>query len=279
MILPRLRYEDMTWPQLAEAAKQDPVLVQPIGAIEQHGPHLAVKTDTMQVHAIAQMASERAAEQIPLLLLPTIHWGFSTIQMDMPESDHDRFPGTITLTADIMMRLCSEIAQSLSRARFRHLVFLNGHGGNYQPLMTAARTIRDQTGLVVAVTNYWTFPDDALIKSIIEEGTIRHAAEWETSMHMALDDDTVDYKALKTDEKAQNAIKVNTGFANRDELGGKMYAAKVFFAEKNVDFSSLGVVGNPTLASREKGDRLIKHYVEAISRFMVEFKSWEYGAI
>ena len=278
MILPKIRYEDMTWPQLQKAAKLDPVIVQPIGAIEAHGRHLPLSTDTMQVNNIAYLASQRAAEKIPLLLMPTVPWGFSSLQMDMP-APKDRFPGTITLSAQMLMNLCAEIAQSLVRAGFKRIFLLSGHGGNYQPLMTAARTIRDLTDAMVAAANYYLLCDAAKLCAIIEEGTLKHAAEWETALAMALDNENIDYRELKHDAKAVRAIKVKTKYASRDEMGGKLFSAKVFVAEKNPDFSSGGVVGNAPLATAEKGRRAVELHVNSVAEFLVEFKKWKYGAM
>ncbi|MPZ68044.1 MAG: hypothetical protein GEU71_00755 [Actinobacteria bacterium] len=279
-ILPNVRYEDMTWPDLKKAAEQDAVIVQPVGAIEQHGPHLPVSTDTMQVNNATFLACAEAAEQIPVLLAPTVHWGFSTIQMDIPNEDKDRYPGTLTLTAQLLMDLCVQLSQCFVRAGFKRILFVNGHGGNYQPLMTVARTIRDLTDAMVGVANYYGLVEvKDMLDVPLEEASIKHAGEWETSLALLWDADNVRMDQIKSEQRAINAIKVNSEYVSRDELGGKQYSTKAFVAEKNIDFSFEGVVGNPAQGSAEKGQKFADLHVASIVEFLLEFKKWEYGKL
>lgn len=279
-ILPKVRYEDMTWPNLKEAAERDAVIVQPVGAIEQHGPHLPVSTDTMQVNNAAYLACEQAAERIPVLLAPTIHWGFSTIQMDMPNKDTDRYPGTLTLTAQLLMDLCIQLSHCFVRAGFKRILFVNGHGGNYQPLMTVSRTIRDLTDAMVGVANYYGLVEvQDMLDVPLQEASIKHAGEWETSLGLHWDPNNISTENIKTEQRAVDAIKVNSGYVSRDELGGKQYSTKAFVAEKNIDFSYEGVVGNPAFGSAEKGKKFADLHVASIVEFLLEFSKWEYGKL
>lgn len=274
----KIRYEDLTWPQIQEAAKQNTIIVQPIAAIEQHGPHLPLSTDTCQTNAVAIRAVEMAAKEVPVLLAPTIPWGFSTLQMDLP-GDKDRYPGTLSIKTTTLMTLVGELCYCFVRAGFRRIILLNGHGGNYQPLQVAARDIRDVTGAIIAVAPFYTLAPTEEMLPFIEEGTIKHAAEWETSLMLAIDEKNVDKERIVRDPKAVHAVHVKTKYAARDELGGKQFGTKVMFAEKNVDYSINGVVGDPSLATKDKGEKLLEIHARSVKEFIVEFSTWEFGKI
>lgn len=157
---------------------------------------------------------------------------------------------------------------------------MNGHGANYQPLQTACRDIRDLTGALVAVANFYTLPDLEEMLKYVDEGTLKHAAEWDTSLLLALDEKNVDNSKIVKDEEMIRAIRVRTKYASRDEMGGRQFAAKVMVAEKNIDFSILGVVGDvgdPTLATKERGEKLVNLHAERLAEVLVDFSTWEYG--
>ena len=271
-------YDHLTWPEIKEMWDEDKVVVQMIGAIEQHGPHLPLCTDTAPKVEMLRRAVLKASEKVKVFMAPPIPWGYSTLQMDIP-GEVDRYPGTLTLSPETIFRLVNELCDGFVRANFRKILLLSCHGGNYQPLQVAARMIRDRHGskALVGVTHFASLPDKEKYLEILEEGTIKHAAEWETSLMLALHEDLVDKSKIKKDQAAINALKVKTRYASRDELGSRQFSAKVMIAEKNVDFSSQGVAGDATLASKEKGERIVDLMVNSLVELLLEFGGWEYG--
>jgi creatinine amidohydrolase len=274
----KIFYDHLTWPEIKEMWDDNKVVVQLIGAIEQHGPHLPLCTDIAPKVECARRAITKASEKIKVFMAPPVPWGYSTLQMDIP-GEVDRYPGSLTLTPELLMNLVCTLCDGFIRANFRKILLLNCHGGNYQPLQTAARMIRDKHGskALVAVTNYAGLPDTQKLMDILEEKTLKHAAEWETSLVLGTLEELVDKSRIKKDPAAMQAVKVKTRYASRDELGGKAFAAKVMVAEKNVDFSSQGVAGDATLASKEKGDRIVNLMVDSLVDLLLEFSTWEYG--
>ncbi len=274
----KILYRKLTSSEIQERAKKGAMIVLPIGSIEQHG-HLPVDTDALQVEEVAKRAIKIASEKIDILLAPPLYYGYTSITMDL-DKPLDKFPGSITLKPETFIEVITEISTCFVRSGFRRILLLNGHGGNYQALQVAARKIRDQTGAVIAVTNYYTLPSTEEMKEAgLEEGTLRHSAEWETSMHLALDEENVDKSKIVKDQKAIDAIKVKTEYFSRDELGGKAFAAKAYFPERNSDYSGQGVVGDATLGSREKGEKFLELHVKKLAEFLLEFSTWEYGKI
>ena len=274
----KIHYGKLTSFDIEARDKKNTMIVLPIGSIEQHG-HLPVDTDALQVETIAERAVKIASEKINILVAPIQSYGYTSITMDL-DQPQDKFPGSITLSAETFIHVVTEIAGCFVRAGFRRILLLNGHGGNYQLLQVAARKIRDLTGAVVAVVNYWTLPSPEEMKEAgLEEGTLRHSAEWETSMHLALDEENVDRNKIGKDKTALEAIKVKTEYFSRDELGGRAFAAKSYFPERNSDYSGHGVVGNAALGTRRKGENFIELHIKKLVDFLLEYAHWEYGKI
>ena len=173
-----MEYARLTSPEVELLDKDGSVIVIPVAAIEQHGPHLSLKTDTVLAEAVARRAAEKATANV--LVTPAFWAGCSNHHMD--------FPGSLSLQQETFVRTLSEIALCFVRHGFKKLFFLNGHGHNLSPLQLVARNVRDATdGSVIAATgNYWHFiPDD--IRRIRESpmGGMAHAGEFETSAMLA----------------------------------------------------------------------------------------------
>src|SRR5688500_47793 len=112
-----MHLNEMTWPEVRAAAQQTPpvVAILPIAAIEQHGPHLAVSTDTAVVTAIAEQVEAALAQTV--LLCPTLPFGSS--------HHHLAFPGTLSLSPELYVQVLVELVDSLLESGFRSIVLLN----------------------------------------------------------------------------------------------------------------------------------------------------------
>ena len=129
----RLLVEEMTRTEANTAAEAGALLVWPLGAIEQHGPHLPVGTDTLTIQHLTRQAAERAAPSIPIVVAPTLPFGSS--------HHHVPFGGTMSLGTEGYYRIVCELTESLIQSGFRRLFLVNGHGGNHELLQLVARDL------------------------------------------------------------------------------------------------------------------------------------------
>lgn len=177
--LPSLFFADLTREQLRDAAPSA-LLVLPLGATEQHGPHLPVGTDWFTVEHIAREAAREAAKSIPVLVAPPLPFGCS--------QHHIPFGGTFSMTTETYYRALHEIVLAAVRSGFRRLFLLNGHGGNHELAQLVARDIALEHPAHVAAASYWTIAWDALVALDAHKGMRLpgHAGIFETSMMLAL---------------------------------------------------------------------------------------------
>ncbi len=172
-------FDNLSWPEAAKASSQKgSTLVWPFGACEQHGPHLPLKTDTFFAENILIKTLARLPEDLPIWMLPSQSIGFS------PE--HVSFPGTLSLSAPVLLALVSEIGEQIASMGFKRLVFFNAHGGQIGLLQAVSRQLRVKCpSLAVLPCFLWSGVDglDSLLPhKEVEEGL--HAALAETSLMM-----------------------------------------------------------------------------------------------
>jgi creatinine amidohydrolase len=161
--------------------------VLPTAAVEQHGPHMAIATDTLAVTTICQRAAEIASKETPVAVAPPVAFG---------SSHHHRPYAALSLSQDTFRQVVFEIAESLVLSGFKRVAIVNGHGGNDELVRVAARDIAlKYPDVTIAASSYWTIAHAALV----EEGKVGdhgqlpgHAGAFETSLVMALRPDLVD---------------------------------------------------------------------------------------
>ena len=248
-------YQHYTWPELGEVAKKQPVVILPIGSVEDHGPHLPLDTDNFLIWSICEAAAERAAGEI--LLLPQMPYGFETHHMD--------FPGTIDIGMEHLLNFVLDITKSVARHGFQRILIADGHGSNMPILeLVARRTILETDSL--CATFIWPSLAIQAIRKVrqSERGGMAHACELETSVYLHLDRNRVQMdKASKEIELPQSE------FMWLDLLEG----SPVLLMDHWTRFSKSGVVGDPTLATAEKGRIIFEAVVEALLRLVREFKN------
>ena len=248
-------YQHHTWPELGEVAKKQPVVILPIGSVEDHGPHLPLDTDNFLIWSICEAAAERAAGEI--LLLPQMPYGFETHHMD--------FPGTIDIGMEHLLNFVLDITKSIARHGFQRILIADGHGSNMPILeLVARRTILETDSL--CATFIWPSLAIQAIRKVrqSERGGMAHACELETSVYLHLDRNRVQMdKASKEIELPQSE------FMWLDLLEG----SPVLLMDHWTRFSKSGVVGDPTLATAEKGRIIFEAVVEALLRLVREFKN------
>ncbi len=231
----------LTWTEIqAMPQKEQVVLVQPMGAIEQHGPHLPLIVDASIAVSVLGKALHKLDPSIPVYALPPLYYGKS--------NEHWHFPGTITLSAQTLIAILTETAESLYRSGFRKLVFLNAHGGQPQVLEIAARDLHVKySDLMVFPLFVWNVPhiaEELLTAKELALGI--HAGDAETSLLLSILPEQVHMERAITEYPAQLENSLLS-------LEGKLP-----FAWATHDLTQSGILGDPTTATQEKGDRLLE---------------------
>ncbi len=231
----------LTWTDIESMEdKENVVIIQPVGSIEQHGPHLPIIVDSAIGLGVLGKALEKLALDIPAYALPSLYYGKS--------NEHWQFPGTITLSAQTLLAVLMEMADSMYRSGFRKLVLMNSHGGQPQVMEIAARDIHQKYGdFMVFPIFTWRVPNitkDLLTEQEKEYGI--HAGDAETSIMLSL---------LPEQVKMDRAVKEYPYGLPEDSL--LTMEGKMPFAWLTKEISKTGVLGDATVASKEKGDRIL----------------------
>jgi creatinine amidohydrolase len=248
-------YQHYTWPEMAEAVKRQPVVVLPIGSVEDHGPHLPLDTDNFLIWSICEEAARRAAGDI--LLMPLIPYGFEAHHMD--------FPGTIDIGMEHLLHFVLDITKSVAHHGFRRILIADGHGSNMPILeLVARRTVLETDALCAAFI--WPSLAKAAIRSIRETGRggMAHACELETSLYLHLDGGRV-----QMDKAAPDMNMPPSDFIWQDLIDGP----GVCFMDQWTRFSKSGVCGDPTPATTAKGQVVFDAVVEDFLRLAREFQN------
>jgi creatinine amidohydrolase len=250
------RFVDLTAPQIA-ALPASTVAVLPLGATEQHGPHLPVSTDYVTATEAAQAAVEIAAgESVPVVLLP----GLAYTKSD----EHHRFAGTIWLSWDTLMRTLVDIGRSLQTSGINRLLFVNGHGGNSALGQVACREIRKRFGLHTFFAHLSVPVDQGGSGSATdpehdELGMGIHGGHGETSLMLHLRPELV-----HMDLAVRRVPEQLAGY----ELIG--FGKPVSFGWLADDFGPDGHIGDPTGATAEHGKAMFDAAVQRLAAVIAE---------
>lgn len=240
-IPPQRFFPYLTWTDIASLEnKENIVIIQPVGAVEQHGPHLPIIVDAAISLGVLGKALEKLDPTIPAYALPCLYYGKS--------NEHWHFPGTFTLNATTLLAVITEIAESLYRSGFRKLVLMNSHGGQPQIMEIAARDIHQKyENFAVFPLFTWRVPHiagDLLTPQEKEYGI--HAGDAETSIMLSL---------LPEQVKMAQAVQEYPANLPQDSLISM--EGKLPFSWLTAELSESGVIGDATAASQEKGDRIL----------------------
>ena len=240
---PPLLWERLTWPEvrILRDGGMDMALL-PLGATEQHGPHLPLNTDSVFAAALCMYASAKTS--VPVL--PTMSYGCSL-------GHTDRWPGTISLFPETLSLCIREIAGFLIRTGFRRLLIVNSHWGNTSSLRCAIDRIRfDHAGhFQIGLKNSFEFTT-SIWAQFIDDGEDFHANRAETALMMFLDPD-----AVRTDQIADDP----------DRTPGKVFTYVV------PQTSSNGLTGHPSRATAEDGRKLFVEMGDALAGFVASAKT------
>jgi len=237
---------DLTWPEARKRLKEVDLALLPIGAIEQHGPHSPLDTDAFDAEYLSLRVAERCSDPKPLVL-PLIPYGVSY--------HHDDFAGTISVSNEALGRFVYEIGMSAAHNGITKLIIVNGHGGNAPTLQFAAQTINRDARIFACVDTGET--SDVDIAKICDTPNDVHAGEIETSTTLAVRPHLVDMSKAKPSVPRFSSDYLNFSGSRAIEW----YA-------RTRRISPEGVLGDPTKATAEKGQRIwdimVRNLVELV---------------
>ena len=254
-------WSDLTTADFAALDKTRAIAVLPVAATEQHGPHLPLSVDTDIVNGVVAQAIPFLPGDLPALFLPTQAVGFS------PE--HTRFPGTLTLKSDTLIRLWTEIGECVAASGVQKLVLFNAHGGQVGAMDLVARDLRARLGMLVYSVNWFSLPlvdaqgqDVNALFSADEYRFGIHAGEIETSMMLALRPEQVRMAQAEYFRSASQSRAADfpiLGNGKSAKLGWQMQ-----------DYNLEGAVGNAGAATAEKGQALLDAAGRGLAAMLVE---------
>lgn len=236
-------WADYTCAEFAALDRDQLIAVLPVSAIEQHGPHLPFSVDTTIVEGIIGRVIERLPDDLPAVFLPTQRIGKS--------NEHARYPGTLTLSLDTLVRLWMEIGDCVAAAGVRKLVILNSHGGQGMVGDIVARDLRVKHDMLVVATNTYSFGTPAGMFSAAETQHGIHAGDKETSVMLALRPDLVDMARAENFRSSAQALVEQTHHLSinaRAKVGWQIQ-----------DLNPAGACGDASIATADKGAQVIEH--------------------
>jgi creatinine amidohydrolase len=234
---------DLTSAEVSRKLAATSILCLPLGAIEQHGPHLPLSTDVVVAEALTRELIARLGEELDLWQLPTLPVGLSR--------EHDWAPGTLSLTVLGFAGLIKELARELVRALpARNLAIVNGHGGNRGILENLLQELRSELSLNACVLH----PFDLAKVKDKPEGPDVHGGFGETSLMLALAPDLV----------RRDKIAPGAGAPDNAAIAALVFDRGATFPWRTDDprLAQAGVIGNPAGASAELGHAMVESIVE-----------------
>jgi creatinine amidohydrolase len=244
---------DLAWPDVKALSADTPVVI-PVAALEQHGHHLPVFTDSLLLGEVVRRASEALGDRV---LFAPLTW--------LGNSDHHiDFPGTLSARPRLYLDLLANLMEDFLTHGFKRVVFLNGHGGNITPGKQAVFEIRQKyrqrSDLLLLFATYWDFAKPWETRSDLVQKQMGHACEWETSMIQRIAPHLVrDVSKIDT---------VEFGFAFEPAYRGWITR----------DRTVPGHIGSPQFANPEKGEHLLASFSAGVVQFLERVRAWDGSA-
>lgn len=254
----RRHLQDLKAPEVTSTLTKNSIVVLPIGAIEQHGPHLPLSTDFVIADETARHLVASHGAEHDIWLLPTLPFSKS--------NEHAWSSGTVWLSLETVMSLLRDIARAVATTPARKLVFLNGHGGNSALLQVANRELRLQYGLQTFLCHPHVPADQGGVSAADELGMGIHGGFDETSVMLHLAPDLVDMS------RATRRVPEKLAENRHVRFGGS-----VPFGWLSSDFFEDGHIGDPTGANADDGARMFEMSIETLAVAMGEISRFDFG--
>lgn len=246
------RFAELTRSELADRAKTA-LLVIPVGAVEQHGPHLPTGTDSFHATHVAEQCAIQTSASIDAIVAPTVWYGSS--------HHHLPFGATLSLRTATLYSVLMELGESARLSGFRKLFFLNGHGGNHEIAQLAARDLALEGSIHAGSGSWWAMAYQELIREGAADGgrLPGHAGRFETAISAALNP-AADISPPPAHSSYEASDPHSYSTAYRAEFHGRW---------SRLD----GYTDSPGSASREDGQRWLETGVTAVARLLIEFSN------
>lgn len=244
-----MQLANLTWPQIRQLPSSLPVVI-PVAAIEQHGHHLPLVTDSLLLGEIVRRAEQNCGDEC--LVLPLTWLGNSHHHLD--------FAGTLSAEPRDWIDMTSGLVSNMLQHGFQRILIINGHGGNDVPSRQAMfelrQTHRQRDDLLLLSATYWTLaePDGSVP---LVQSQMQHACEWETSMVQRISPELVG------DFAAQPSVAADSGF----EPAQRAWITK--------DRAPQGHIGQPAAATPEKGEHLLQTFSAGLTDLVRKMSAWD----
>ena len=247
------RYNRLTWAEMNQAIALQKVVILPAGSTEQHALHLPLETDAFLVESVCLEAGRRASDRI--LVLPPVSYGLNLHHID--------FPGTIHIEPEVFIAFCVNITKSVAYHGFEKILIVNGHGSNSPLVDLAARKTVLATKSLCAAVNYFSLAMEAF-NQLKDTPVMAHADELETSLYLHL---------------APERVRMEDVSKGNDVMGKYLssdstYDYPVRFNDFWGRWTKVGVHGDATTATAEKGEAVFEAAVSALINVVEEWRSW-----
>ena len=249
---------DLSASQLSAQLSKDSIVILPLGAIEQHGPHLPLNTDFVVADAVSRAAVDKFGAETNAWLLPTLPFTKS--------NEHAWAAGTMWLSATTMMAVIDDIGRCVASTPAKKIMFINGHGGNSALMAMMNRELRLKYGLQTFLAHPHMPADQGGSSAESELGMGVHGGVDETSVMLHLRPDLVDMSLA--------VRRVPEGLAKNEQV---KFGGRVAFGWLSNDFFSEGHIGDPTGASAELGARMFASAVDSWGTAMKEISQFDFG--
>ncbi|HRX54356.1 MAG: creatininase family protein [Verrucomicrobiales bacterium] len=246
-----MRLADLTWPDIDSLNRDLPVLI-PVAALEQHGRHMPVFTDSLLMGEVARRAEKVLGR----------HALFAPLQWLGNSHHHLDFPGTLSAEPRLYLDLLCGLVENFLHHGFRRVLIINGHGGNDVPgkqaIFELRQRHRDRMDLLLLFATYWHLaPGGHAAHPDLQQPEMGHAGEWETSMVLRLAPELVrDHRQAPDVPFGQGFEPASRGWTMRDR-------------------SEPGHIGRPALATPEKGEALFEHFTSGLVRLVERMEAWD----
>ncbi len=242
---------ELTWPEIQALTPDTPVVV-PIAALEQHGRHMPVFTDSLLLGEVVRRAAEVLKDRV--LFTPLMWLGNSEHHID--------FAGTMTARPRVYLDLLTDMVENLMFHGFRRIVLLNGHGGNIVPSQQALFEVRqrhrDREDLLLLATTYWTLGSQPKkVDPSFQQEQMGHACEWETSMMLVIRPELVkDFERVEPCDFGRGFAPASRAWITKDRTAD-------------------GHIGYSNLASAEKGEKLFQMFSADVVQMLQRVADWD----
>jgi creatinine amidohydrolase len=266
--MPVRLWNQLTTIDFLDLDREQTLVLMPLGATEQHGPHLPVGTDYFLVEEILRRLKSRL-DDLEVIILPTL-WCTKS-------NEHVAFAGSLYLQAETMMAVIHDITAAISRSGFKRLVMMNWHGGNSDLLGALARDIRQRHRLLTFLIDIvYIFMGPAYEQTGAVKNIDIHAGRYETGMMLAAYPHLVkpgSYEDIGSDLTRGRVANSFGGYKLLIPEGGP-----VRLGWETIDLTSDGVIGNPAGANAEEGEQDLEAMVERVETMLREIAKFEFGS-